>query len=237
MRMTNTVKLNGVNPDIIKLQLFPFSLRDATGSWFESMPYGSVDSWEELVEAFMERFFPSDLTSERRREIISFKQGEEESLYNGWERYKKLLKRCLMHGIDQITKIDIFYHAMNYSSKGIIGAACYGAFKRKSTEEANQLIEDLAKSNYRAPAETSGSSSRLKGEGMLEMNKMTAIEAKLDVLMSRMNTQERRSHLKNTVGIEERGEKKCINDEGITHEGPYQVEEAQFVSGNRSYNF
>ena len=28
MRMTNTMKLNGVRPNVIKLQLFPFSLRD-----------------------------------------------------------------------------------------------------------------------------------------------------------------------------------------------------------------
>ena len=28
MRIANTVKLNGVRPDVIKLQLFPFSLRD-----------------------------------------------------------------------------------------------------------------------------------------------------------------------------------------------------------------
>ena len=157
MRMTNIVKLNGVNPDIIKLQLFPFSLRDVAANWFESIPYGSVDSWEKLVESFMERFFLPALTLERRRETISFKQGEEESLYNAWERYKKLLKRCPTHGIDQITQIDIFYHAMNYSSKGIIDAACCGAFKRKSAEEANQLI-DLAKNNYRALVETSGNS-------------------------------------------------------------------------------
>ena len=32
-------------------------------------------------------------------------------------------------------------------------------------------------------------------------------------------------------------EKKCIVDEGLAHEGPCQVEEAQFVNGNRSYNF
>ena len=44
-----------------------------------------------------------------------------------------------MHEIDQITKMDIFYHAMNYTSKGIIYEACCGAFKRKSAEEANQL--------------------------------------------------------------------------------------------------
>ena len=85
----------------------------------------------------MERFFPPALTSERRIDIIAFKLGEEESLYNAWERYKKLLKRCPMHGIDQITQIDIFYHAMNYSSKGIIDAAYCGAFKKKSAEEAN----------------------------------------------------------------------------------------------------
>ena len=64
-----------------------------------------------------------------------------------------------MHGIDQITQMDIFYHAMDYSSKGIIDVACFGAFKRESAEEANQLIEDLATSNYRAPSETSGNDS------------------------------------------------------------------------------
>ena len=104
------------------------------------MPYESVDSLEELVEAFMERFFPLALTSERRREIIGFKQREEEGLYNAWERHKKLLKRCPMHGIDQITQMEIFYHAMNYSSKEIIDATYYGAFKMKSVEEANQFI-------------------------------------------------------------------------------------------------
>ena len=30
--MSKTMKLNGVNPDVIKLQLFPFSLRDIAAS-------------------------------------------------------------------------------------------------------------------------------------------------------------------------------------------------------------
>ena len=28
-----------------------------------------------------------------------------------------------------------------------------------------------------------------------------------------------------------------MTNEGLAHEGPYQVEEAQFVNGNISYNF
>ena len=75
MRMANTVKLNGVRPEVIRLQLFPFSLRDVATTWFESLLVGLVTNWEELVEAYMGRFFPPTLTSERRGEIIVFKQG------------------------------------------------------------------------------------------------------------------------------------------------------------------
>ena len=184
--MENIVKLNGVRPEVIKLQLFPFSLRDVASTWFESLPYGSVNNWEELVEAYTSRFFSLALTSERRGEIIMFKQGEDESLYTAWERFKRLLKRCPMHDIDLNTQMDIFYHSMNYTSKGIIDAAYCGAFKRKSAEEVRQLIEDLAKCNYRASSETLGSNSRLKGNGVIEMNKMTVIDAKLDALMNKM---------------------------------------------------
>ena len=77
---------------------------------------------------------------------------------------------------------------------------------RKSAKEANQLIKDLAKRNYRAPIETSGSKHRFREGGMLELNKMIVIEAKLDALMSKMSTQERKNHSTNAMGIEEDSE-------------------------------
>ena len=75
--MANTVKLNGVRPEVIKMSFFPFSLRDVAVTWFESLLVGSVNTWEELVEAYMSRFFPPALTAEIRGEIIVFKQGGE----------------------------------------------------------------------------------------------------------------------------------------------------------------
>ena len=33
LRMENTVKLNGVRPEVIKLHLFPFSLSDIVATW------------------------------------------------------------------------------------------------------------------------------------------------------------------------------------------------------------
>ena len=73
------------------------------------------------------------------------------------ERYKRLLKRCPMLGIDLKTQMDIVYHSLNDTSNGIIDASYYGAFKRKSEEEARDLIANLAKCNMKAPFESSGS--------------------------------------------------------------------------------
>ena len=77
MRMANIVKLNGMRPEVIKLQLFSFLLRDVATTWFDSLSVGSMNTWEELVEAYMSIFFPPYLIAERIREIIVFKQGEE----------------------------------------------------------------------------------------------------------------------------------------------------------------
>ena len=106
-----------------------------------------------------------------------------------------------MHDIDQITQMDIFYHAMNYSSKGIIDTACYGAFKRKGDEEANQIIEEFEKCNYRTPSKALGSNGRYRVGGVLELNKMAAIEVKLDAHVNRLNNQERMIHNVNEVGL------------------------------------
>ena len=66
--MANTMKLNGVRPEVIRLQLFPFSLRDIVATWFDLLPYDSVNTWEELVEAYLGRFslYPSHLKEEGR---------------------------------------------------------------------------------------------------------------------------------------------------------------------------
>ena len=80
-----------------------------------------------------------------------------------------------MHGIDLTTQMDIFYYAMNYASKGIVDASCCGAFKRINVEEARQLIEDLGKCNYKAPSEASRRNNRLRGSGLIRLDRMTTI--------------------------------------------------------------
>ena len=72
---------------------------------------------------------------------------------------------------------------------------------------------------------------------MLELNRMTAIEEKLDALISKMGNWERRMHSANEVGTVDENEKRNSAEEGLAYEGPYQVEEAQYLNATRIYNF
>ena len=135
-----------------------------------------------------------------------------------------------MHDIDLKTQMDIVYHSLNDTSKGIIDAACCGVFKRRSAEKAKQLIEDLTKCNMKAPSESLGSNSRTKGSVVIELNKMSAMEAKLDAIMHKLGNQEKRMHYAHEIG--------AVGREEIRRsaEGPID-EEANYLNEQRRYHF
>ena len=132
------------------------------------------------------------------------------------------------------TQMDIVYHSLNDTSKGIVDASCCGAFKRKSAEEAKDLIEDLAKCNMKAPSKFSRESSR--GKGVMELSKMIAMEAKLDAIMHRVDKQERKMHTAHEIGAVER-ELMRRSADVPTEEDSYGAEEVKYVNEQRSYHF
>ena len=56
----------------------------------------------------------------------------------------------------------------------------------------------------KAPSESSGSNNRTKGSGIIECNKMTAMEAKLDAIMNKLGNQEKRMPFAHEIGAVER---------------------------------
>ena len=51
-------KKKDVDNDVVKLKLFPFSLRDCVKIWFSSLPHNSIDSWDKRKDAFITKYFP-----------------------------------------------------------------------------------------------------------------------------------------------------------------------------------
>ena len=51
-------KYKDVDGDIIKLKLFPFSLRGRAKEWLLSLPRNSIDSWTKCKDAFIKKYYP-----------------------------------------------------------------------------------------------------------------------------------------------------------------------------------
>ena len=50
-------KKKDVDNDIVKLKLFPFSLRDRAKIWFSSLPRSHIDSRDKCKDAFITKYF------------------------------------------------------------------------------------------------------------------------------------------------------------------------------------
>ena len=64
---------------------------------------------------------------------------------------------------------------------------------------------------------------------------MTAIEAKMDAVMNKLGSNEKRMHTAHEVGIVNEGIRS--SSEGPVEEEPYQVKETKYMSKQRSYHF
>lgn len=81
IEVCSTLKVQNVNDNTIRLKLFPFSLRDKARAWLHSLPAGSITTWDQLVKAFLVKYFPPSKTASLRNQITTFSQKKDESLY------------------------------------------------------------------------------------------------------------------------------------------------------------
>ncbi|WRX31367.1 Reverse transcriptase domain - like 10 [Theobroma cacao] len=179
------VPLLQVTDDAIRLRLFPFSLRDKAKSWLNSLPNGSITIWEELTQKFLTKFFSPAKTAKLRNDITSFTQFDGESLYEGWERFKELLRRCPHHGLPDWLQVQTFHNGLIWSIKTTIDAVAGGALMSKNAADAYNLLEEMASNNYQWPSERSGSR---KAIGAYEIDAMSNLAAQVAALSKKIDT-------------------------------------------------
>jgi hypothetical protein len=66
-------KYKDVDGNIIKLKLFPFSLRGRAKDWLLSLPKNSIDSWDKCKDAFIGKYCPPAKIVALRSDIIKFR--------------------------------------------------------------------------------------------------------------------------------------------------------------------
>nr|GEV77280.1 reverse transcriptase domain-containing protein [Tanacetum cinerariifolium] len=147
-RITSTLKFKDVPNDVIKLMMFPYSLEGAARVWCDKGPPNSILTWDDLVNKFVNQFFPPSKTTHLKNEISRFTQRFEETFGETWERFKEMLRACLHHRFTELNQIDTFYNGLNENDQESLNAAAGGNLLSKTTREALNIIENKSKVCY-----------------------------------------------------------------------------------------
>ncbi|GKC27851.1 zinc knuckle CX2CX4HX4C containing protein, partial [Tanacetum coccineum] len=72
--------------DAVMLRIFPIILTRAAKRWVDKLPPGTINTWDMIKKAFIQRYCPPSKTTKQLEEIHNFKKESDETLYQAWER-------------------------------------------------------------------------------------------------------------------------------------------------------
>ncbi|RVW12783.1 hypothetical protein CK203_108804 [Vitis vinifera] len=124
----NTFQEGGASIDLMRLKLFPFTLKDKAKIWLNSLRPRSIRTWTDLQAEFLKKFFPTHRTNGLKRQISNFSAKENEKFYECWERYMEAINACPHHGFDTWLLVSYFYDGMSSSMKQLLETMCGGDF-------------------------------------------------------------------------------------------------------------
>src|SRR4051794_7586715 len=136
-------RLKDINGDLVKLILFPFSLRGRAKEWLLSLPKNSIDSWVKCKDAFIGKYYPPAKIFSMRSDIMKFKQFYNEHVAQAWERMNSLVKNCPTHGLTTWMIIQTFYAGLNFSSRNLLDSAAGGTFMSITLGAATKLLDNM----------------------------------------------------------------------------------------------
>ncbi|GJU96818.1 reverse transcriptase domain-containing protein [Tanacetum coccineum] len=85
-KITSTMKFPNVPSTSVKLMLFPFSLEGAARIWLEKEPPRSIQTWDDLVSKFINKFFPPSKTTTFEMKSRDFNKDLMRQFYDAWIR-------------------------------------------------------------------------------------------------------------------------------------------------------
>src|SRR3954464_14412704 len=117
-----------------------------------------------------------------RNDISGFRQLHDEPLYEAWERYKDLLRRCPQHQLPKWMIMQTFYNGLHGNTQTMIDATAGGSMNNKKPAEVYELIKAMASNNYER-----GGDHQRKNAGVLDVDEMTALKAQLAAMQKQMS--------------------------------------------------
>ncbi|KAK9046589.1 hypothetical protein V6N11_052474 [Hibiscus sabdariffa] len=229
LEICNSFKIHGVSNDVLKLKLFPYSLRDKAKTWLNNLQPGSLQSWTQLCRCFLAKFSYTNMTDHLRNQITSFRQEDDEAMHEAWERYRDLYRRCPMHGLPEWTQVSIFYNSVNTPTRMMLDASANGTLLDKPPRESLEILDKLAQNDYQHPTARRGSARR----GSAQLDSSDNILAQIASLTNMVKNMQKQPHIQEVKAVDAFCDQ-CGSNHDASECGQ-QVESSCYV-GNYSRN-
>ena len=217
-------KTNGVSEDAFKLRLFPFSLGDKAHQWEKALPSDSIITWNDCKRVFLEKFFSSSRTAKIRNDISGFQQKNLESFSEAWERFKGYWSQCPHHSFTKESLLSTFYRGALPQCRNRLDTASNGFFLGRTEEDAEELVENMAKSDSVYSEEHDRAN---RSDDQHTRKEIKTLQEKIDLILS---TQAKQEQL-NFVGAPSQEVPPTINEV----DGLEGQEELCFINANGTW--
>ncbi|KAL4363963.1 hypothetical protein GQ457_04G018220 [Hibiscus cannabinus] len=197
LEICNSFKIHGVSNDVLKLKLFPYSLRDKAKTWLNNLQPGSLQSWTQLCRCFLAKFSYTNMTEHLRNQITSF-QEDDEAMHEAWERYRNLFQRCPMHGLPEWTQVSIFYNSVNTPTRMMLDASANGTLLDKPPKESLEILDKIAQNDYQHPTSRRESTRR----GPAQLDSSDNILAQIASLTNMVKNMQKQPHIQELKALD-----------------------------------
>ena len=190
-------QIHNVPVDVMKMKLFPATLRDREKDWFLKLGK-EFTSWTEMEEEFLRKYYSVGKTTSVRKAMHEFTQGPSETFHEAWERLRDLTRECPHHGVSNHELTQIFYDALGPQDRYLLDAASGGTFMSKFEDEAMELIKIVAENSHHNVAKPFGRGATLKG-GLIDAKSVETgmLLEKIDKMTEVQNLLIDRFHIRN----------------------------------------
>ncbi|KAL4302829.1 hypothetical protein GQ457_10G012960 [Hibiscus cannabinus] len=198
LEICNSFKIPGDSNDVLKLKLFPYSLRDKAKTWLNNLQAGSLQSWTQLCRSFLAKFSYTNMTDHLRNQITSFRQEDDEAMHEAWERYRDLFRRYPMHGLPEWTQVSIFYNSVNTPTRMMLEASANGTLLDKPPRESLEILDKLAQNDYQHPTSRRGTAKR----GPAQLESSDTILAQIASLTNMVKNMQNQPHIQEVKALD-----------------------------------
>nr|XP_028952487.1 uncharacterized protein LOC103407978 [Malus domestica] len=133
-----------VDEEQVKLRAFPFTLEAKAKEWLYNLPPGSMNTWNQVKQTFLEQYFLATKAASIRKDICAIRQQHGEPFGDYYERFTHLVASCPNHQISEHFLIQYFYEGLCSTDRVILDAASGGAFMDKTSINAKALLKNIA---------------------------------------------------------------------------------------------